>query len=36
MSTLANELERYLAIRRSLGFQLRTTARILKGLSLRR
>jgi len=30
MSTLANELKRYLAIRRSLGFQLRTTARVLK------
>jgi integrase/recombinase XerD len=30
MSTLTNELERYLEIRRSLGFHLSTTARVLK------
>ena len=30
MSSLANELERYLAIRRSLGFRLDTTARVLR------
>jgi integrase/recombinase XerD len=30
MSTLANELDRYLSIRRSLGFNLNTSARVLK------